>query len=340
MLDSLTFHVAVFVIAAVIITVAGAYLSRFADELADKTGLGEALIGTLLLAGATSLPDFAATLSASLDGRAELAMSNVMGSMAVNLAFLGIGDIFYRKANLEHAAASTANLMQAVLSIALLALPLIAAAAPALTVWRVHTATPIIVIGYIFGLRLVRRSQTAPMWSPKRTPQTVEDKPASEIGTEGVLGTWVKFIGLAAVTGAAGWMLMDAAESITDQTALSESVAGGLFTAISTSSPELVTTIAAVRQGALTLAVSNIVGTNCFNTLVIAAADLGYRGGSIYQDIAPLQIVWGMVAILMTAILLLGMLRRETHGIGNIGFESFLMLSVYAATVLLVVTAG
>jgi len=42
----------------------------------------------------------------------------------------------------------------------------------------------------------------------------------------------------------------------------------------------------------------------------------------------------------MTAIFLLGMVRRETHGIGNIGFESFSMLSVYAATVLLVFAAG
>jgi len=340
MSDSLTFNIAVFVVAAIVITVAGTYLSRFADELADKTGLGEAFIGTLLLAGATSLPDFAATLSAAVDGRAELAMSNIMGSMAANLAILGIGDIFYRKANLEHAAASTANLMQAVLLIALLALPLIAAAIPMLTVWRVHAATPVIVIGYVFGLRLVRKSHAAPMWSPKRTPQTVEDTPASEPGTAGLLATWLKFAGFTAATAAAGWMVMESAKSITDQTALSEGVAGGLLTALSTSAPELVTTIAAIRQGALTLAVSSVIGSNCFNTLVIAAADLGYRGGSIYQDISPLQIVWGLVAILMTAVLLLGLVRRETHGIGNIGFESVLMLSAYALTVLLVVTAG
>lgn len=37
-----------------------------------------------------SLPNFAATLSATVDGRASLAMSNVMGSMAVNLGFLSI----------------------------------------------------------------------------------------------------------------------------------------------------------------------------------------------------------------------------------------------------------
>lgn len=340
MLDSLTSGVALFSIAAIVIAMAGTFLSRTADELADKTGLGEAMIGTLLLAGATSLPDFAATLSAAVDGRPELAMSNIFGSIAVNLAFLGVGDIIYRKANLEHAAASAANLTQAALSIALLAIPLIAMTAPSVTFGRMHPATPLIVIAYLFGLRLVRRSQRAPMWSPRMTRQTIEDVPATGRGGGGLSALWLKFAGLTAITAASGWVLMEAAKTIADRTALSESVAGGVLTAVSTSSPELVTTIAAIRQGALTLAVSNIIGTNCFNMLVIAAADLGYRGGSIYHDISSLQLLWGLVAIWMTAILLLGMVRRETYGIGKIGFESFLILSVYAAALLIMIAAG
>lgn len=126
------------------------------------------------------------------------------------------------------------------------------------------------------------------------------------------------------MTGIAGWVLMEAAKVISDQTGLSDSLVGGLFTALATSSPELVTTIAAIRRGALTLAVSNIFGTNCFNILVVAAADGGYPGGSIYHDMGPAQMTWGLISILMTAILLLGMVRRETYGVGRIGFESAL----------------
>lgn len=226
MLDSLTSGVALFSIAAIVIAMAGTFPSRAADELADKTGLGEAMIGTLLLAGATSLPDFAATLSAAVDGRPELAMSNIFGSIAVNLAFLGVGDIVYRKANLEHAAASAANLTQAALSIALLAIPLIAMTAPSVTFGRIHPATPLIVIAYLFGLRLVRRSQTAPMWSPRRTRQTIEDVPATGRGGGGLSALWLKFAGLTAITAASGWVLMEA-KTIADRTALSESVAGG-----------------------------------------------------------------------------------------------------------------
>lgn len=338
MFTSLASSIIAFGVAALVIVVAGSRLSRWADMLADRTGLGEAIFGGLFLAGVTSLPDFAATLSAAIDSRPDLAMSNVMGSMAVNLAFLGVADIVYRKANLEHAAASSVNLMMAVLLIVLLALPLIAIFTPTVALWSIHPITPVIVVAYLFGLRLVHHTQERPMWSPRLTHQTVSDTPEKSHGGSSA-SVWLGFISMAVVTGLAGWLLMEAGKGIADHTGLSETVVGGLFTALATSTPELVTTIAAVRIGALTLAVSNIFGTNCFNMLVVAAADVGYAHGSIYHDMAAVQMTWGLVSILMTAILLLGMLRRETYGIGRIGFESALILGVYVVALSVIVVS-
>ncbi|MEA1988163.1 MAG: sodium:calcium antiporter [Pseudomonadota bacterium] len=336
MFTSLMLSIIVFISAALVIVMAGTKLARLADTLADQTGLGEALFGVLLLAGVTSLPDFAATLSASLDSRPDLAMSNVMGSMAVNLVFLGIADIVYRKANLEHAAASTVNLTLAGLLIVLLTLPLIAVFTPSITLFNIHPITPVIVAAYLFGLHLVLRSESKPMWFPKQTFQTVADEPSQQhYGS--LTSVWLGFVSMALLTAIAGWFLMEAAKVIADQTGMSETLVGGLFTALATSTPELVTTIAAIRIGALTLAVSNIFGTNCFNILVVAAADTGYSEGSIYHDMAPVQMAWGLVTILMTAILLLGMLRRQTYGIGRIGFESALILCVYISALSLIV---
>ncbi|MFY3772675.1 hypothetical protein ACOSZC_00930 [Marinobacter salsuginis] len=163
MFPSLTTGIIAFAIASVVIVTAGSRLARVADELADRTGLGEALFGIFLLAGVTSLPDFAATLSAAMDSRPDLAMSNVMGSMAANLVFLGIADIMYRKANLEHAAASSTNLMLAALLIVLLALPLLAIASPPVSLWGIHPITPVITAAYLFGLHLVRKTDSKPM---------------------------------------------------------------------------------------------------------------------------------------------------------------------------------
>jgi len=66
----------------------------------------------------------------------------------------------------------------------------------------------------------------------------------------------------------------------------------------------------------------------------------GYPGGSIYHDMASIQMTWGLISILMTAILLMGMLRREVYGIGRIGFESALILAVYALALGIVVVSG
>ncbi len=339
MFSSLTLNLIAFGIAALAIILAGSRLAKLADQLADRTGMGEALFGVLLLAGVTSLPDFAATISAAIDSRPDLAMSNVMGSMAINLVFLGIADIFYRKANLEHAAASPVNLMLASLLIVLLTLPLLAIVMPPIALLGVHPITPVIVIAYLFGLHLVHRTQSKPMWYPRQTHQTIPDK--AETQTDGSLTrAWVGFIALAAVTGIAGWGVMESAKGIADHTGISDTLVGGIFTALATSTPELVTTIAAIRYGALTLAVSNIFGTNCFNILVVAAADATYPGNSIYHDMSPVQMIWGLVTILMTAILLLGMVRRETYGIGRIGFESALILSVYAVALAIVIMSG
>lgn len=325
-----------FSLAALAIVIAGSMLARWADILADRTGLGEALFGILLLAGITSLPDFAATLSAAIDDRPDLAMSNIMGSMAANLMFLGVADIVYRKANLEHAAASPVNLILAGLLIVLLTLPLLAIFTPTVSHWRIHPVTPVIVAAYLFGLHLIHRTRAKPMWFPRPTRQTVADKPGHHPDNPSNR-LWFGFIAMAVVTGIAGWVLMEAAKGIADHAGLSETLVGGLFTALATSTPELVTTIAAIRIGALTLAVSNIFGTNCFNMLVVAAADIGYSHGSIYHDMAPVQMTWGLVSILMTAILLLGLVRRQTYGIGRIGFESALILGVYAIALSVVV---
>ncbi|MFW6348874.1 MAG: sodium:calcium antiporter [Thiohalospira sp.] len=332
MTESLLTGWLIFALAAAVIAGSGVLLSRLADLLADRTGWGEALMGGLLLAGVTSLPDFTATLTAAVDGYAELAMSNIMGSLAVNIVFLAVGDMVYRKANLEHAAASSPNLIQSAMLIALLTIPLIAMVTPEYALLGVHPATPLLLVAYLLGYRMVQSSQERPMWLPRRTAQTVEDRPnPTRHSRHSLFRLWLAFIALALIISAAGWALMSAAETIVERSGLSQTAMGALFTGVFTSLPELVTTIAAIRYGALTLAVSNIVGTNTFNLLVIAAADVAYREGSIYHAITSQQLLWGLVTILMTATLLLGLLRRERFGIGRIGLESSLTVVIYLA---------
>ena len=133
----------------------------------------------------------------------------------------------------------------------------------------------------------------------------------------------VRFAGLAPVIGVAGWVVGRTGVNIAEETLLSATLVGGLLTATVTSLPELVTSVASVRRGALNLAVGGIIGGNAFDTIFIAVSDVAYRAGSIYRAITDQQL------FLISLSLLLGLLRREKYGVGNIGFESLLVLALY-----------
>ena len=330
MFDSLTISIGTFSVAAFVIAIVGTKMTKIADRLADRTGLGEAFVGAVLLGGSTSLPGIVTSVTSAAGGHAELAISNALGGIAAQTAFLGLADIVYPQANLEHAAASAANLSQGTLLITLLALPLMAIATPQVTLWNIHPVSFIIPIAYLFGLHLISSARETPMWSPTKTKETrLDEEELDEKDKSSLTSLWLRFGFYALTIGVAGYVVARSGVAIAEQTGISESVVGGLFTAVSTSLPELVTSIAAVKQGALTLAVGDIIGGNSFDVLFIAFADLAYRQGSVYHALTQSQSFIIALTILMTGILLLGLLRREKHGIGNIGFESFLILILY-----------
>lgn len=328
---SLTAAFALFSVCAIVIGVIGTRLARIVDDLADRTGLGEAIAGAVLLGMATSLSGIVVSVSSAWTDKPELAMSNALGGIAVQTLFLTIADMVYRRANLEHAAASLGNLIQGALLLCLLSLLLLGRFMPEWTFWQVHPITPLLFIAYLFGLKLVKNAQTHPMWAPTRTRETREDQPDESPGKLTLVRLWLLFVGLALMIGITGWLLERSATVIAAETGLSQAAVGVLLTSIVTSLPELVTTVAAVRRGALTLAVAGIIGGNAFDTLFAAASDVAYRGGSIYHVIPDQVMLWVALAVLMTGVLMLGLLHRQEQGPGRIGFESMVIIGLYLA---------
>ncbi len=319
-----------FALAAAAIGLAGTRLSGVCDRLADRTGFGEAFTGAVLLGAATSLPGITASVTAALDGLPSLALANAIGGIAIQTAFLAIADITYRKANLEHAAASVPNMMQASLLLVLLAMILCAMLAPAVHWVGIHPITPALLVVYLFGLHMVYHAREEPMWWPKVTYQTRVDQPDEPQGGGRPLHRlWLEFVVTAVIVIIAGIVVTRAGETIAAQTGLNETVVGVLLIAVATSLPELVTSVAAVRRGALTLAVGGVIGGNAFDTLFAAVADVAYRPGSLYHDATEREMLLIALSLLMTAVLLLGLLRRQRLGIAGIGFESFSVLVLY-----------
>ncbi len=329
-----------FAVCVAIVATAGVKITAVVDELADRTRVGEALAGAVLLGATTSLSGSVLSVTAALKGNADLALSNALGGIAVQTAFLAVADLFYRRANLEHAAASAANLMQGALLVTLMAVILVGAFSPPVSVFGIHPATPLLFGAYIYGLRLIQSTRDQPMWQPARTRETREDVPEEDNLRRSLRTLLIAFLGLGALLGVTGWALENAAAAIANQTGLAQTTMGLLLTATVTSLPELVTSVAAVRRGALTLAVGGIIGGNAFDTLFTAASDVAYRDGSIYAEMGDDLLVWVSLSILMTGALLMGLIRREEQGPGGIGFESVAVLLLYGLGILLVVHGG
>ncbi|WP_349358484.1 sodium:calcium antiporter [Stappia sp.] len=323
-----------FTLAAAIILACGVRMTAVADRIADTTGLGEALIGGVLLGAATSLSGTVVSVTSALDGRASLAFSNGVGGIAAQTAFLALADVLHRRANLEHAAAELANVFQSALLMLLLAIPVLAYAGPEVTILGLHPASYALVAVYVAGVAGSRRVREDPMWRPVGTRLTQEDKPAEDRrDTGGNLGLFALFGGLMAVMGLAGWVIAQVAGELTDRYDLSASLVGALMTAVATSLPELVTTLAAVHRRALQLAVGGIIGGNTFDTLFLTLSDAAYRDGSLYHALTRADFFWLATGLVMTAILMLGLIVRQREGPGRIGFESAGILAVYAGAV-------
>ena len=332
-----------FGVAAAVVFFSGLRLTGLADRLADRTGLGEAIAGAVLLGAATSLSGTIVSITAAFDGHASLAYSNSIGGIAAQTAFLAIADLTYRKANLEHAAAELANIFQAVVLIVLLTLPLLAFTLSEFTIFAIHPVSLVIPIVYSGALFATRALRETPMWRPVSTSYTRHDTPEREDDRSRGQSTarlFAIFLVLMLVMGLSGWAIAKTAGEFAGRTALSESLVGALATAVVTSLPELVTTIAAVRRGALQLAVGGIIGGNTFDTLFLTAADVSYRDGSLYHAAGMGDLFLTITAILMTGILLGGLILRQRIGPGRMGIEGLALLVIYLGAIALQAMKG
>lgn len=334
--DALSLQILVlsFLFSAIIICIAGTKLTYLAEDIAEQTGIGQAITGAIAIGIVTSLSGTIVSFYSAFMDQPALSIGNSIGGLPAQTLFLAIADLAYRKVNLEHASASIENLGQSALLFILLSLPLIATQTPNVTLFGIHPMTPILIIAYIAGLKVVHQTRKKPMWHPRKTPQTQnedqkEDDKNSDKSRKSIRNILLLFFLLVGLLTLAGFILAQSGIEISARTGLSQTLVGGLFTSISTSLPELVTTLTAVRRNALNLAVGNIIGGNTFDTIFLAGSDIFYRSGSLYHQIAGGHILMIAISMAMTGIVLLGLLRRERKGPAGIGFESMLVIALY-----------
>jgi cation:H+ antiporter len=131
------------------------------------------------------------------------------------------------------------------------------------------------------------------------------------------------------------------AETLAEVTGLGQTFFGTLFVALSTSLPEVVVSIAALRIGAIDMAVGNIFGSNLFNVGILALDDLFYTPGSLLAAIETSHSIAVMAAMIMTAIAIVGLTYRSDSKRLFVAWDSVGIAVVYAlANVMLYLRSG
>lgn len=328
-----------FAVSAAIIIFAGTVLTRSADSIAEITGLGRLLVGSILLAGATSLPEVAVDISAARMGVPDLGMGDLAGSCLINLIILAIADMLQKTRGALLSRLAAAHALSGVLSIALVAtvglFVLFESIMKPTGLFGLSWGSIAVVVGYVIGVRMVYYDQQAsmreaaagePPATRHQTPRFALLKPASA------------FIAAAACIVVIAPLLARSADRIAELSGLGGTFVGTTLVAFSTSLPELVSTLAALRMGAADLAIGNVFGSNAFNMLIVVMMDLVYSG-PILAAVSPTHALTCFGVILVTSVVILGQLYRVEKRIIFVEPDAALILALSAGTLWLVYLA-
>ena len=316
-----------FVLCAIVIVFAGSVLTKSGATISRNTGIGSAWIGALMLPLATSLPELVTTLRAVAIDAPDLALGNIFGSCLYNLALLAVIDL------LEGRGPLTGKIDRSHIIIASLSMITVSLAAIAMLgfvvvpVGWIGLETIIIALAYILGSRLLYRYDKKNTVSPVSEDELAEHDRKNETTAFALIRFAISSIFI--VT--AGVLLTDASDAIALQTGLGHTFIGSILLAISTSLPETVTTITAVRLGLIDMAVANVFGANFMNLFIVFIADLFYRQGPLLDFVSNNHILSALLVIMMSSFIILGMIYRTDKRFARIGYDAWLVLAGYIA---------
>lgn len=323
----------VFAAAAVIVWWAGKRLPAIAVLIGERTGIGQAFAGMLLLGGITTLPELATTSSASVLGDADLALNNLLGSAAFNLLLLAAADFVLGPKALTSSVAKPATLLQGVLGMLVLA----ATAATIITgeqaIGPVGLGSTLLFLLCLGSIWIASRFEARPTWRVASPLPEVQQAPAT--GDSDQQSPYLRLAGLAVLILAGGVALSQSAEAIAVQTGLGAGLVGFILLAVATSLPELTTITAAVRSGHCTLAVGDIFGANLFNVGMIFLIDLLSPSAPVLQGAGGFEAIAALLALMLTGCFVVGLLERRDKALLRMGYDSIAAVLLYAAGLVL-----
>ena len=321
-----------FIACTSVIVYSGAKLSKFGDIIAEKTGMGRTWTGVVLMASVTSLPEFVTGISAvTYAGVPDIAVGDVLGSCVFNMLILALLDAVYRpmpiSAKAQHGNVLSAGFGIFLLSIVSTSLFLGKSISP--FGW-IGPYSLLFAVVYFIAMRTIFNFE-------KRQLTVFMKEMAVKLKYDAVpMKTAVLHYCInAVIVIIAAIFLPRIGEGIAEATGLGQTFVGNIFIAVSTSLPEVVVSVAAVKMGAIDLAIGNLFGSNIFNVFILAIDDFLFVQGPLLSFVNPHHLVSAVAAIAMTSIAIMGLTYRAEKKPLFLAWDSIGILIVYIINLML-----
>jgi cation:H+ antiporter len=285
-----------FLVCTLAILYSGTKLSKYGDIIAEKTGLGRVWIGVVLLAFVTSLPELVTGISSVVVFEApDIAAGDVFGSCVFNMFIIALLDILERTAPLSSKVRQGHTLSAGfgILLLTIVSINIFLSSLPSEVfpspVW-IGVYTPIILFLYIIAMRLCINAL---------------------------------FVVIAAS------FLPKIGTLIAESTGLGQTFVGNILIAVSTSLPEIVVSVAALKIGAGDMAIGNLFGSNIFNVGILAFDDIFFLKGPLLSFIETSHIVSALSAVVMMTIAIVGITYRASKKRLFLSWDALAIVIVY-----------
>jgi cation:H+ antiporter len=232
---------------------------RYVLVISKAIGLSQMAAGFILLSVITSLPELSVSIVASLGGEGGLSVGNVLGSNVANLTIiLGLSILIARK-TITLKGQSNKELVQFLFISSMIPLFIVQRG----SLGPVLGIVLLILFAY-FGVTVSRKTEPTTL---EETPQQQKEEKMTFVGIKFLIGVALIIL--------LSKFAVDSSIEIADFVGLPTSIIGATIIGLGTSLPELATTIQALKQGLVSMALGNLLGSCITNiTLILGVSSL------------------------------------------------------------------
>ncbi|MGV3742493.1 MAG: sodium:calcium antiporter [Burkholderiaceae bacterium] len=335
-------NLAVFAASGSVVWMSGTKISRYADVIARKSGIGHVAVGIALLGSLSSLPEIAVSLSSAISQSPVLAVNNLLGGVAMQVAILAVADAFIGRQPLTVTVTSPTVLLQGTLNVLLLTLVAAGIALDDVAFLGIGAWPWAILMVYGLAIWNIAQSQNREPWiaanakeqkqKNARAEEEVRSKNSlqQQLEQESLRKIGIRTAIAAGAILVAGFFLSQIGDAIAEQTGLGQNFVGAVLLALSTSLPEISIVFAAVRLKQYEMVIAEIFGSNAFSITLIFLVDALYAGKPVLGEVSKFSLFAALLAIFITTLFLVGLVERRDRTVARMGIDSLAVLIAYA----------